>query len=389
MATRRENRGIHADNVGRLVRYTLLNEYLALPIAGAAHYLTLKTSRKILVKLIRHAASLGLDISKINFGSLARKALYLGIAGFALSANDFLTKWTANNWAMNKKDEWSDWSKEIVVITGGSSGIGENIAKLLLARNPKVTIVILDFAPLSWSIPKENRRRVHYYQADLSKPEVIKSVCRRIRKDIGHPTVLVNNAGLSRGFTVVEGRYADVEVTLKTNLQAPFLLAKEFLPDMIKKDHGHIVNMCSMSAVVPPPGIVDYAASKAGLQALHEGLALELKYRHKAPRVRLTNVIPHFIRTPLFHGTPNQPRFLSPLLHVETVAEAVVNTLQSGYGQVIYLPGIMRYVTMLRALPEWAFRILIRNGTANLAANFQGRQVIDENGGLKPLSSER
>lgn len=82
--------------------------------------------------------------------------------------------------------------------------------------------------------------------------------------------VVVNNAGLSRGQTVVEGSYSDNIITLKTNLLAPFLLSKEFLPSMVRQNHGHIVNVASMSAYIPPPGIADYAASKAGLIAFHE-----------------------------------------------------------------------------------------------------------------------
>jgi short-subunit dehydrogenase len=83
-------------------------------------------------------------------------------------------------------------------------------------------------------------------------------------------TVVVNNAGLSRGQTIVEGTYSDNIITLKTNLLAPFLLSKEFLPNMIQQNHGHIFNVASMSAYIPSPGIADYAASKAGLIAFNE-----------------------------------------------------------------------------------------------------------------------
>src|SRR5205814_2316327 len=143
---------------------------------------------------------------------------------------------------------------------------------------------------------------VHYYQADLSSADVVRDVCERVRREVGHPTVLVNNAGIARGFTVLEGAYHDVELTIKTNLTAPFLMAKEFLPHMVAHNHGHIVSICSMSSVVAPPGIVDYAATKNGILSLHEGLQVELARRHAAPRVRLTNGIFNFIRTPLFKG---------------------------------------------------------------------------------------
>lgn len=80
----------------------------------------------------------------------------------------------------------------------------------------------------------------------------------------------MNNAGLSRGRTVAEGTYHDNSITLRTNLLAPFLLTKEFLPHMISQNHGHIFNVSSMSAYIPPAGLADYAASKAGIIVLHE-----------------------------------------------------------------------------------------------------------------------
>jgi NAD(P)-dependent dehydrogenase (short-subunit alcohol dehydrogenase family) len=348
MATHREYGGFHIDTVARIIRKTLLNEYLALPVAAAVTWLSQPSSSTYLRQILDLASSLNVDLSTLNLAQLARIALYLGGTGLLLSTNTLLNKWAANNWAPNRPGEWSRWDREIVVVTGGSSGIGAAVVQGLLARNPRTKIAIIDFAPLRWAPPAGALgANLHYFQADLSKPDAVRAVCARVRDEVGHPTVLVNNAGLVRGFTLLEGEYADVEVTLKTNLTAPFLLVKEFLPDMVRHDHGHVVNVCSTSACMPPPDIVDYAASKAGIQALHEGLGMELKHRYNAPRVRLTNEMFNFIRTPLLDGNPSQPQFLAPILHVETVSEAIVDALYSGYGGVIYLPGIMRYITML------------------------------------------
>lgn len=265
MASLRE--GPNIDIVARLIRKTALNEHLALPVAAAATYLSLDASAVYLSKIAKVASSLKLDISQTALRKAGRVALALGTAGFLLSVNDCLNKWFANNWTATKRGEW-DWDREIVVATGGSSGLGASIVQKLLAKNPRTTIVIIDFAPLSWTLPAG--AKIHYYQADLSNPDVVRNVCEKVRAEVGHPTVLVNNAGIARGYTVMEGTYHDVELTIKTNLTAPFLLVKEFLPDMVKHDHGHIVNVCSMSSVVAPPGIVDYAASKNGILSLHE-----------------------------------------------------------------------------------------------------------------------
>ncbi|KAK4452007.1 hypothetical protein QBC34DRAFT_456925 [Podospora aff. communis PSN243] len=383
MATLRE--GPNIDIVARLVRKTALNEHLTLPVAAAVAFLSCESSGRYLAKIAELLSRLGADASLVSRAAAhraGRVALGLGTAGFLLSLNDWLNKWYANNWTATKKGEW-DWDREIVVVTGASSGVGASVVQKLLERNPRTTIVVVDFAPLSWTPPEGSK--VHYYQADLSNTDVVRDICERIRAEVGHPTVLVNNAGIARGFTVMEGTYADVELTIKTNLLAPFLLVKEFLPDMVKNNHGHIVSICSMSSVVAPPGLVDYSATKNGILSLHEGLQVELVRRYKAPKVRLTNGIFNFIKTPLFTGNTGIPNFLAPLLHVETVSESIVDSLYSGYGRTIILPGIMRYISMLRGGPEWLHRGL-RN-RSDYPINFRGRQQITETGGLAPNNS--
>jgi hypothetical protein len=79
-------------------------------------------------------------------------------------------------------------------------------------------------------------------------------------------------------------------------------------------------------------------------------LQLELKNIHNAPKVRLSLGIFSFIKTPLFKGEEGQFGFLAPLLHVDSVGEALVDILYSGYGKTIYMPGVMRYVAMLASL---------------------------------------
>jgi len=249
MALPRE--GFTVDYVGRNLRKTLLNPFLAVPVATAAYWMTSASRTPVVLT------------PGLNY---ARTAAYcLALASIILSATDFLDRECNNNWTT--KSSWN-WNDEVVLITGGSSGIGASLAQELYNRNAGTTIIIVDYVPLTWTPPKGSR--IRYYQCDLSHSSRIRSLCETIRKEVGNPTVLVNNAGLSRGYTVCDGSYADVEVTIRTNLVAPFLLIKEFLPEMVRRDHGHIVNVSSMSALLPPSRVADYAATKAGLIALHE-----------------------------------------------------------------------------------------------------------------------
>ncbi|CAG8218528.1 unnamed protein product [Penicillium salamii] len=285
-------------------------------------------------------------------------------ASILLFLNDWLSGKSQNNWVTD--DHW-DWKKELVVVTGGSGGIGGGVAQRLAAMGARV--VVLDIIPLTYEpgmlceyfyyicflLKQPQGKNIMYYKCDLSDETQIAYVCEKIKVERGHTTVLVNNAGLSRGRTVVEGSYSDNIITLKTNLLAPFLLTKEFLPIMIKHNHGHIFNVASMSAYIPPAGIADYAASKAGMIAFHECLAEELRSQ-SAFKVRTSLAVLSFTKTPLFKGKTNQSHFFTPLLHIDTVVDAIFDTLDSGLSQTIFLPGIFRFFAGLE--PPFGSRML-------------------------------
>ncbi|KAK2812639.1 hypothetical protein FQN50_001285 [Emmonsiellopsis sp. PD_5] len=302
------------------------------------------------------------------FKKLEKPALFLAAASILLWANDYLSAKSRNNWTTD--NSWN-WKNEIVVVTGGSGGIGGSVAQRLVANG--VRVVVVDIIPLTY---EADDKRLTYYKCDLSDENEIKAVCKAIKSEVGHPSVLINNAGLTRGKTVAEGSHNDTSITLRTNLLAPFLLTKEFLPNMIKHNHGHIFSVSSMSAFIPPAQLADYAASKAGLVAFHESMALELKYRHNAPKVRTSMAVLGFTRTPLFKGETNQSKFVFPLLHVDTVGDAIVDILYSGRSRTIFLPGIFGYLAGLRGAPDW-FQNLIRAGSEALRVDFKGRQKID------------
>lgn len=237
--------GLTIDVVARVLRRTVLSPWIVLPASSVLFC--------------------GVTSTPFNY---VRLATYIcALLGTTLMINEWLDKKLSNNWEGGDGPSWI-WSKEIILVTGGSSGIGASICEQLLTRNPRTTLVIVDYVPLTWTA--KTGTNVFYYQCDITDAGAIKELVVRVREDVGHPTVLVNNAGLCRGATVMDGSYNDVELTVRTNLIAPFLLVKEVLPHMIRMNHGHIVNVGSMSSVFPPAKVADYAATKAGITAFHE-----------------------------------------------------------------------------------------------------------------------
>ncbi|CAH0045223.1 unnamed protein product [Clonostachys solani] len=310
-----------------------------------------------------------------------RLALYLTAGtGLAVWGNNILNKWSTNNWI---RDPTWDFNKEIVLVTGGSGGIGASIISHLLAKNITTTIVVIDYVPLNWAPPDGSR--VDYYQCDLSDPDQVRDVSALVKSQVGHPTVLINNAGLMRGNTLLEGSYEDTSLTIRTNLTAPFLLLKEFLPDMVAHNHGHVVNVGSMSAVVAWPRLADYAATKAGLATLAEALRYELGICYGAPRVRVSIARFSFVRTAMVQGEVGMNHFLFPFQHVDSVGERLADVVASGYAENVYLPGTMRYVaSIISGGPEWLQQFLVGRSArkATVVLKSTNRQQIDPKTGF-------
>lgn len=116
--------------------------------------------------------------------------------------------------------------------------------------------------------------------------EAISSVADQIREDHGNPTVLINNTGFAELKATLDLPESYFQNILDVNLLAPYFLTKHFLPSMIKRDHGHIVNIASQAFFATQAKNVAYGSTQVGLLAFHEGLGQELRYIYKAPRIR-------------------------------------------------------------------------------------------------------
>ncbi|TVY46354.1 Dehydrogenase [Lachnellula occidentalis] len=262
-------------------------------------------------------------------------------------------------------------SQEIVLITGGASGIGELMAKEFAANGVKV--VVLDLNPPKVPFPAG----IHFYEADVTSSAQIASAAAEIRKAHGNgPTILINNAGIGGGRTILTEPEQAIRKTFEVNIIAHFLTVKEFLPEMIERNHGHVVTIASMSSFVVPAQLVDYACTKAALIAFNEGLASELRSRYKAPKVKTTQkadepnriVHPSWIRTPLIEPLTSHPDFKDGVLEPEEVSGAIVKQVLSGKSAQMILPGHLARLRGVRGWPTWLQSIVWKSqeGTLDL-----------------------
>lgn len=258
--------GVNIDSVSRPIG-RVFNYKTTLPIAlglslepllarWAPSVLQQLAQNETAAKLLRYAA---------QYAGLRRPAWIAAVVTAAYAFNCYLTRQVTNNWT---EDKTYDFDREIVLITGGSSGIGASVAQEFLRRNPRTRMVIVDFADMKWEAPAGSK--VHFYHCDLSDAAAVKAMADKVRAEVGHPTVLLNNAGVARASPIIAAAPAEQELVIKTNLLGQFYVTQQFLPEMVRRDHGHILYSSSMSSVFPMPMIAPYSSTKAGLSALHD-----------------------------------------------------------------------------------------------------------------------
>ncbi|CCG84250.1 protein of unknown function [Taphrina deformans PYCC 5710] len=258
-----------------------------------------------------------------------------------------------------------DWSKEIVLVTGGSSGIGYCVVNQLSNRGIKV--IILDLHP-----PPETNPYVHFFRCDITSRDNLADVGRQIIDAVGHPTVLINNAGIvTPPNSILDKPWSDITRTLLINASSHFLTTQQFVRTMVSSDHGHVVTVASVAAFLAGPNVSDYNMSKAAALSFHESLGTELKHVHRARNVRTSVVCPGYVKTPLHRsqafGSVRNP-LLRDAIGPETVAAEIVKVVLGAQSKTVVVPKLLGAVTGSRGWSEWLFRSLLdRCATASLS----------------------
>ncbi|KAH8178321.1 short chain dehydrogenase domain-containing protein [Sarocladium implicatum] len=237
-----------------------------------------------------------------------------------------------------------DLSEEVIVITGGASGLGMLIAEVYGMRG--ATVAILDVNDME----HQEARGITYYRCDVSDKDQVAKVAAQIEKELGKPTVLINNAAVVLGKSFLSSSTSELESSLATNLLGPIYCLKTFLPSIIRGGRGGtIVNVSSVIGHLGAAQLSDYAAAKAGLSALHRSITAELAQSH--PEIRTVLVTPGQLSTPLFYGVQTPNGFLAPVVEPVDVTKEIVAAIDSGKSAGLAMPLYVRWVDWYHVLP--------------------------------------
>lgn len=200
---------------------------------------------------------------------------------------------------------------------------------------------------------------VKFYKCDITSKEDVERAASEIRASFGSPSILCNNAGIAHAHTILESTPEYLTKLLNVNLISQFYTIQAFLPDMIKAKKGHVIATASVASFVTCCGLVDYAASKAAVMALNEGLQQELKHRYNAPEIKTSIIHPIYVKTPLVTSYAKSLES-SKAVQIEprVVADAILRQIESGRSSKIVLPGYLGPLANARAWAEWLQQLI-------------------------------
>ena len=181
----------------------------------------------------------------------------------------------------------------IAVVTGGSRGIGLAVATELARAGATVAVLARNgerALEASGSLPG----RGHFGCAcDVASTAAVERAIRLVKQELGDPTILVNNAGITRDNILLRMKDEEWDEVIDVNLKGPFNMAKAVARGMLKRRDGVILNVSSVVGLTGNAGQLNYAASKAGIFGLTKSLARELASRG----IRCNAIAPGYVET--------------------------------------------------------------------------------------------
>jgi len=254
-------------------------------------------------------------------------------------------------------------NRAVVLITGATGGFGRQMTSQFMAAGARVIltdVVTGGFATLKAEFDSSSNEILACIIADLSNMTGCQALFDAVQAEDLQPDILINNAGIA-----VSGRFDNVprdrwEELMQIDLLAPMRLCDLFLPQMIARGRGHIVNISSVAGWIGAPEIAPYCAAKFGLRGFSESLAADVKEFN----IKVSAVYPYFSRTPILDSERygHEQRMTIPDDMVTDPADVVAATLKGVRRNRLHIfPDRMaRRIHYIKRYMPWMIPILTR-----------------------------
>lgn len=265
-----------------------------------------------------------------------------------------------------------------VLITGGASGIGRIMGRMALERGAS-RVVIWDISPQNIATTMTELGKygwVKGYVVDVSRNDLVIEAYERVKSEYGDIDILINCAGIVTSNKTFDKMTTDEIVkTMNINTLAPMFVARAILPDMLRRNRGHICTIASAGGMLSNPRMSVYAASKWGTIGWSDSVRIELKDMKRD--VHVTTAAPYYINTGMFNGVKSR---IIPILKPEYVARKVLNAIERNIS-FIGIPFGFHFIRFWQAiLPtrifDWLFGEVF--GIYHTMDEFIGRKTDDK-----------
>lgn len=247
----------------------------------------------------------------------------------------------------------------VVVVTGASSGIGEATALAFAHRGAKLVVAARRTERLDDLVRRIEQAGAHALAAtcDVTEPAQLETLRIVTEEAFGPTDVLVNSAGLRGGGEFATLPYDDIEHHVRVNVLGVLFATRAFLPGMLARGRGHVVNVASLAARFATPGNPVYGATKHAVVAFSEAM----HYETEARNVFVTSVNPGFVDT---EGFPQGDLPSWVVLRMPTVTDAILKVVREGIAPEYSIPRWLSPLQLFRVatppLYRWGIRRLRR-----------------------------
>ena len=325
-------------------------------VTGAALYLLTRAPPSVREPALIRLRGL---ISTQKIANLITSLKWLFALGVVRNVNSYLSELAGNNFFIQtSKKDWN-WDREIAVVTGASSGFGRLFSEDLAARGIHVVALDVNDAPPDMT----GNPKITFFKCDVTNHERVMELAKEVQETIGHPSILINNAGVGSGHRILDTSPQWLRKIFDVNLLSHYYTVQAFLPNMLAQKKGHIITIASIASFIAPQGLVDYAATKAGALAFHEGLSAELRAFHKCPEIKTTVVHPGWADTAMVAPYKSTLEHAGQrVMPARLVSDAVVKQILSCRGGQLVISPAATLTSTLRSWPAWLSWIIKRQG---------------------------
>ncbi len=267
-------------------------------------------------------------------------------------------------------------SGKTCLVTGGAMGMGRLLAETLAREGARLALWDKNEAALAEAKEAVEAlgAKVRTDVVDITDRALVYETAEKVTDDVGIVDVLVNNAGVIRGGMFLDVTDEDHQLTMDVNVNSYFWVTRAFLPAMIERDQGHVVNVASAAGLAGVAGTSSYCASKFAVVGWTESLRAEM-YKLEKHGVKFTTICPSFVSTGMFEGVvqPGEEPMLTPEFMVDKIYQAIKKDAIS-----VKEPFGVKLLPLIKAIgnPKVLMWFAGRSGLHDVMDHWKGRPDI-------------